>query len=156
MPNLTFLIAETNVDISDAKAIFLDYLDYLAGAVCGAIEKQDLDEEFSNFPAYYDFLCLAKIDGKTVGACGVKPIDSGICEIKRLFVRPEGRGLKLGERLTLLAMETAKTRQYKQMYLHSDPALSHALKIYEKLGFENTQRYYDYSDGCSLYMKKTL
>jgi len=149
-------IPTSQADFKHVEALFRDYLTYLDGAVCGATEQQNLDPEFDQFPAYYDFLCLAKIGDKPVAACGVKKLEPGLCEIKRLFARPEGRGQNLGERLTVLAMEEARRRGFSQMYLHTDPALSHAVTLYQRLGFADTERYYDYPDGCSLYMKKTL
>ncbi len=149
-------IPTDRVDFKYVESLFRDYLKYLDGAVCGATEQQNLGPEFDQFPAYYDFLCLAKFNSRPVAACGVKKLEAGLCEIKRLFARPEGRGQNFGERLTVLAMKEAKRRGFNQMYLHTDPALSHAVALYQRLGFTDTERYYDYPDGCSLYMKKTL
>ena len=149
-------IAVSPDDVIAVKAIFLEYLEFIEGFLCQPLDFQGTDKEFSTFPAVYDFLLLAKLDGKPVAACGVKNFKPGISELKRLFARPAGRGHNLGERLTIAAMNEARNRGYKDMYLDTDPGLTHANRIYEKLGFEDIPRYYENPMGCSRYMKISL
>ena len=149
-------IAQTKDDIDAVKAIFLEYLDFIEDFLCQPLDFQGTEAEFSTFPAVYDFLLLAKLDGKPVAACGVKNHKPGISELKRLYARAEGRGHQLGERLTVAAMVESRKRGYKEMYLDTDPGLAHANRIYEKLGFTDIPRYYENPMGCSRYMKISL
>jgi len=149
-------IAHTPEDVNSVKAIFQEYLAFIEDFLCQPLDFQGTEKEFSTFPAVYDFLLLAKLDGKPVAACGVKNFKPGISELKRLFARPEGRGHNLGEKLTIAAMDEARRRGFTEMYLDTDPGLTHAVKIYKKLGYTEIPRYYDNPMGCSLYMKISL
>ncbi len=149
-------LAETSNDIAAVKAIFLEYLEFIEDFLCQPLDFQGTEKEFSTFPAVYDFLLLAKLEGEPVAACGVKNFKPGISELKRLYARKAGRGFNLGERLTVAAMGEARNRGYQDMYLDTDPGLTHAIRIYEKLGFEDIPRYYDNPMGCSKYMKISL
>jgi len=148
--------ANSTEDIAAVKAIFLEYLKFIEDFLCQPLDFQGTEKEFSTFPDVYDFLLLAKLDGQAVAACGVKNHKPGISELKRLYARPMGRGHNLGERLTLAAMGESKKRGYNEMYLDTDPGLTHANQIYEKLGFEDIPRYYENPMGCSRYMKISL
>ncbi len=149
-------LAETPAEIAAVKSIFLEYLEFIEDFLCQPLDFQGTEAEFSTFPAVYDFLLLAKIDAQPVAACGVKNFKPGISELKRLYARPEGRGHNLGERLTVAAMEESRRRGYQDMYLDTDPGLTHANRIYEKLGFTDIPRYYENPMGCSRYMKISL
>jgi len=79
-----------------------------------------------------------------------------ICELKRLYSRPKGRGRGLGKKLTQATIIAAREHGYKQIYLDTDPGLRHANAVYEALGFKDIERYYDNPMGCSRYMALTL
>jgi len=153
---ISIALAESETDVEAVKTIFLEYLQFIEDFLCQPLDFQGTDKEFSTFPAVYDFLLLAKLDGEPVAACGVKDFKPGISELKRLFARQEGRGHRLGEKLTVAAMDEARKRDFKEMYLDTDPGLTHAVAIYEKLGFTDIPRYYENPMGCSKYMKISL
>jgi len=154
--DISIALAESETDVEAVKTIFLEYLQFIEDFLCQPLDFQGTDKEFSTFPAVYDFLLLAKLDGEPVAACGVKDFKPGISELKRLFARQEGRGHRLGEKLTVAAMDEARKRDFKEMYLDTDPGLTHAVAIYEKLGFTDIPRYYENPMGCSKYMKISL
>ncbi|WP_371396555.1 GNAT family N-acetyltransferase [Fretibacter rubidus] len=156
MSQISIINAKTKDDIAAVKAVFIDYMafieDYLGQSLC----FQGTDAEFATFPDIYDALLLVRLDGEAVAACGIKPFKPGICELKRLYCRPAGRGHRLGQRLTERAISQAKTLGYSQMFLDTDAGLTHANKIYEALGFKDIDRYYDNPMGCSRYMALDL
>ncbi len=154
--NLSIGLAETAEDIDAVKSIFLQYLDFIEDFLCQPLDFQGTEKEFSTFPAVYDFLLLAKLDSEPVAACGVKAFKPEIAELKRLFALPGGRGHGLGEKLTIASLEESRSRGFKEMYLDTDPGLTHAVAIYEKLGFTDIPRYYENPMGCSRYMKISL
>ena len=152
----TIHIAETPEDIASAKVIFQEYMVFIEDFLGESLCFQGTEAEFSNFPDAYDFLLLAKVDGAPVAACGVKPLKDRICELKRLYCRPSGRGHNLGERLTITSLNEARRRGYTEMFLDTDLGLAHACRIYEKLGFTDIERYYENPMGCSRYMALAL
>ncbi len=148
--------AETPQDIEAVKSIFIEYMTFIETFLGQDLNFQGTDKEFATFPDIYDELLLAKLEGRAVGACGIKPFKGNICELKRLYCRPEGRGHNLGERLTIASIEAARRHGYEEIYLDTDPGLTHANRIYEKLGFTDIDRYYDNPMRSSRYMKKSL
>ena len=154
--SVTLNIAQTPEDIAAVKAIFLEYMAFIEDYLGESLNFQGTDKEFADFPATYDVLLLAKIGEKPVAACGVKLFKPGICELKRLYSRPSGRGHQLGRKLTQAAINEARTLGYITMYLDTDRGLTHANSIYEALGFKDIERYYDNPMGCSRYMALTL
>ena len=154
--NITIGIAKTAEDIAAVKTIFLEYMEFIENYLGESLGFQGTEKEFADFPDIYDALFLAKIDGEPVAACGLKPFKPGICELKRLYSRPEGRGRGLGKKLIQATIIAAREDGYKQIYLDTDPGLIHANAVYEALGFKDIERYYDNPMGCSRYMALTL
>jgi len=154
--SVTINIARTASDIAAVKAIFLEYMTFIESYLGESLHFQGTEKEFANFPDTYHALILAKVNGNPVAACGLKPFKTGICELKRLYCRPTGRGYQLGLKLTKAALTEARQQGYAQIYLDTDRGLTHANAIYEGLGFEDIERYYDNPMGCSRYMALTL
>lgn len=105
------------------------------------------ERELASLPLPYELLLLGFVDGKAAGCALVKPITrlpEKACELKRLWVRPEFRGLNLGRELTQRAMQEASERGYTAMYLDTVPAaMQTAHRLYLDLGFEPIERYND-------------
>ena len=149
-------IAQTAEDIAAVKDIFLEYMGFIETYLGESLGFQGTEKEFADFPNIYDALFLATLNGVPVAACGLKPFKPGICELKRLYCRPAGRGHQLGFKLTQAALKEARRRDYKEIYLDTDRGLTHANLVYETLGFEDIDRYYDNPMGCSRYMALSL
>ena len=129
--------------IAAVRAVFLDYLRFIEAYLGQSLDFQNTAREFADFPHTYDALWLAELDGRAVGAVGLKPFDAGRAELKRLFVRPDGRGHGLGEALCRHCVIGARERGYRTLLLDTDAGLTHANAVYERLGFTDTPRYYD-------------
>ena len=154
--SLTIEKAQSKGDIESVKAIFLEYMAFIENFLGESLDFQGTEKEFADFPKTYDALLLAKVNGEPVAACGLKPFKTGICELKRLYCRPNGRGHQLGLKLTQATIIEARIHGYNEMYLDTDPGLIHANAVYEALGFEDIERYYDNPMGCSRYMALKL
>lgn len=155
MQNITINIATTQTDIKAVKTLFLEYIDFIEAYLGRSLAFQKTDAEFKSFPAFYDRLYLARLDGVPAAACGIKPFRGPICELKRLYCRPEARGYGVGKALIKLCLDDAKNRQYTEIYLDTDHGLVHANAIYESMGFKDIDRYYD-SPIDSRFMAKKL
>jgi carbonic anhydrase len=89
-------------------------------------------------------LLLAKAAGDVVGCVGLRPLEPGICEMKRLWVEPGWGGYGIGRALTQAVIDAARDLGYKRMRLDTLPALMPAAQhLYRGLGFQEIPAYYD-------------
>lgn len=118
-----------------------------------------LFEVFNSTPTSTYF--IAEKDGKIIGGAGIYPTNAlpqATCELVKMYLLPEARGIGLGRMLIEKCISTAKQSGYKQIYLESMPELRKALSVYEKFGFEYLTAPMGRSGhtGCSLWMLKKL
>ena len=104
---------------------------------------------------------LAEINNKIVGGGGIYPTDGlppDTCELVKMYLLPEARGLGLGRTLIEKCIEAAAENGFKKIYLETMPELKQALSVYEKFGFEFLKGPMGNSGhtGCSLWMLKQL
>jgi ribosomal protein S18 acetylase RimI-like enzyme len=85
---------------------------------------------------------VARVSGKVVGCVMMQRIDEHTCEMKRMFLSPEGRGLGLGRLLAESIMQAARESGYTTMRLDTGRNHDAALKLYRSLGFEEIPPYY--------------
>ena len=103
-------------------------------------------------------LWLAEDDHEVAGCIALRPIlalESGACEVKRLYVRPAYRGLGLAHALLDAAEEYARNAGYEAIYLDTFDALTVATRFYAQRGYEPIERYND-NPQATIFMKRTL
>jgi len=104
---------------------------------------------------------VAEIDNKLMGGAGIYPTDglpAGTCELVKMYLLPEARGLGLGKTLIEKSLALAKDNNYGYVYLESMPELKKALTVYEKFGFTYLKGPMGNSGhfGCELWMLKKI
>jgi ribosomal protein S18 acetylase RimI-like enzyme len=133
--------ANTDERIAQAKALFQEYAESLGFDLC----FQNFDVEMDRFPDQYSpprgGLFLALSQNRPIGCVGVRYFDEGICEMKRLYVRPAFRGKHAGRNLAVAAIEAGKTLGYKQMRLDTLRSMERANQLYKTLGFVEIEPY---------------
>ena len=101
------------------------------------LQLQHFDQEVEHLEEKYGWpngrLYIAFYDDKIAGCIGLKKIDDEICEMKRLYVRPEFRGIHIGNVLAKKVIDEAKEIGYKSMVLDTFPFLTSAIKMYKKI-----------------------
>ena len=138
---------ESPVLVEQVRELFTEYHAWLGEVVC----SQRLAEEIASLPGPYappeGRLLLARDRaGEPVGVVGVRPFETGVCEMKRLYVRPDSRGAGLGRLLARKAIGAAQELGYLEMRLTTLPgAMEPALAMYRSLGFEDTKPFTDHS-----------
>lgn len=119
------------------------------------------DALFELFQTKKSAYFVAETDGKILGGGGIYPTEGlpeNTCELVKMYLLPEARGIGLGRSLIERCLEMARTKGFQQVYLETLPELKLAVKVYEKFGFEylsaplgNTKHF-----GCGLWMLKKL
>ncbi len=79
---------------------------------------------------------LYEWQGRAAGCAGLKKIDSDICEMKRLYVRPAFRKKGIGKKLALEIINEARIIGYQYMRLDTLASMQEAVQLYESLGFK--------------------
>ena len=143
--SLTEIIpAHSADDISHAREPFREYEAWLEVDLC----FQSFERELAELPGKYappdGRLLLAVDDGNVAGCAALRKIGDGICEIKRLFLRPQFRGKGLGRQLAELIIAEAKQIGYERMRLDTlPPKMNDAIALYRSLGFKEIEPYYN-------------
>ena len=119
------------IDIAIVRELFREYADSL-GVDLGF---QDFDKEVATLPGDYDPILVAHWNGEVAGCVALHPIDTIVCEVKRLYVRPEFRGHAIGRSLAERIMAVAREKGFKKMRLDTLPMMAEAQKLYQSLGF---------------------
>ncbi|GAA3546016.1 bifunctional helix-turn-helix transcriptional regulator/GNAT family N-acetyltransferase [Zobellella aerophila] len=81
-------------------------------------------------------------DGQLLGGTGIGPVagSPGTCELQKMYLAADGRGLGLGKRLALYALAQARAMGYRRCYLETTACLGEALALYRSLGFQPSSR----------------
>src|ERR1700729_1239051 len=154
---LTFAQAETAPQIAQVRELFLEYAQSLGFSLC----FQNFDQELAELPGDYappaGRLLLAEYDAQLAGCVALHKLDSAICEMKRLYLRPQfcGKGLVclLAERIIAEARQIC----YQRMSLDSvEPLMKDAVAMYRKLGFREIPAYCENHIAGALYMELLL
>jgi putative acetyltransferase len=130
-------------DLDAVRDLFLEYAGSLNFSLC----FQDFESELGGLPGAYappaGTLLLARVDGSVAGCVGVRPLDAGRCEMKRLYLREFCRGSGGGRVLAERAITFARKAGYTSMLLDTLPQMTAAMRLYYELGFVRCKPYYD-------------
>jgi ribosomal protein S18 acetylase RimI-like enzyme len=133
--------ASTDKDIETAKILFVEYADSLGFDLA----FQDFDKELANLPGQYcpprGCLLLAEYKNQPAGCVALRPLSDEICEMKRLYVRPQFRDLGIGRALADTIIEKARKIGYTLMRLDTVPTMKTARALYQSLGFKQINPY---------------
>ena len=121
---------------------------------------QEIDAELAGLPGEYappeGALFVATGPDRLAGMIGLRPFEDGICEMKRLFVRPDARGRGLAKQLIAVALDEARRLRYSEIRLDTLPMMGDAQSLYVSLGFRDIAPYYDTPIAGTRFMAKRL
>jgi ribosomal protein S18 acetylase RimI-like enzyme len=155
----TLLITQASLSehVDQARQLFLEYAQSLGFSLC----FQNFDQELKSLPGAYASpsgrLLLAHDSAAAAGCVGLRKLESGICEMKRLYVRPAYRGNGLGKLLVDRVIAEARAIGYERMRLDTiASSMQLAIEMYRRAGFREIPPYCHNPMDEALYMELTL
>ncbi len=152
-------ISKINTEGNQLQAaiqLFKDYHTELNVDLCFQNFDAELKHPLKLYGEPHGCLLIAFFNDVIIGCVALKKIEDTICEMKRLYVKPEFRKLKAGKILVEKILDEAKQLGYTKMKLDTLQTLTAAVGLYQKLGFENTTAYYNNPLNDVVYMEKEL
>jgi ribosomal protein S18 acetylase RimI-like enzyme len=154
---LSFTQAETSAHISQARGLFLEYAQSLGFSLC----FQNFDKELADLPGDYappaGRLLLAEYEDQLAGCVALHKLEPTICEMKRLYLRPQFRGKGLGRALADHVISESRKIGYELLRLDTvEPVMKDAVSMYRKLGFKEIAPYRENPMPGTLYMELQL
>jgi len=153
---VTYRIANTKEDFETGKKLFEEYVDSLNVD----LSFQDFSKELDTVGQQYNMpsggLLLAFADDLPAGCAGIRLLDDGIAELKRMYIKDEFRGLKIGVALLQRSVDLAKTLGYKKIRLDTLASMTKAQQLYKLFGFYEIDAYRYNPLAGTIYMEKEL
>ena len=138
------IVPATSADqIARARRLFKEY----EASLGIELTFQGFAQEVAALPGAYappaGRLFLATDGVEPRGCVALRPLSGGLCEMKRLYVRPTARGARLGRRLAETVIREARAIGYTRMRLDTLPSMKEAFALYQTLGFREIAPYYE-------------
>jgi len=136
-----FDAASSAESIKQVRKLFLEYAKSLDFKLC----FQDFDKELASLPGEYAppsgrlFIAIEK--SKPVGCVGLRPLQDGACEMKRLYVKPDHRREGIGRAMAQLVISEANAIGFSKMRLDTVSSMIPAITLYKSLGFREISPY---------------
>jgi GNAT superfamily N-acetyltransferase len=157
LPGLTLVQAECPAHVAQARELFQEYAQSLGVNLC----FQNFEQELAGLPGHYappdGRLLLAEYDGQLAGCVALHKWEDGVCEMKRLYLRPSFRGKGLGRAIAEKIIVEARSIGYQRMRLDTiGPLMKDAVEMYRKLGFREIAPYRPNPIAGAMYMELQL
>lgn len=150
------IVAHAEACLPSVRQLFTEYANSLDIDLC----FQSFDRELAGLPGKYappdGRLFLALENKQSVGCVALRRLDDGVCEMKRLYVRPGFRGRGLGRNLADETILAAREIGYTRMRLDTLSSMGSAIALYESLGFQRIPAYYDNPSNLAIFMELKL
>jgi GNAT superfamily N-acetyltransferase len=155
--DVTIFPASTPAQIAQARELFLEYASSLGFSLC----FQNFGAELAALPGDYTppegRLLLAEWDGDLGGCGALHKLENDVCEMKRLYLRPQFRGKGIGRMMAERLIAESRAIGYRSMRLDTvGPVMKDAVAMYRKLGFKEIAAYRENPMPGTIYMELQL
>jgi len=149
--------AESSAQVARARELFLEY----AQSLGFSLGFQNFDKELAELPGDYappdGRLLLAEYQNQLAGCVALHKLNGEICEMKRLYLRPQFRGKGFGGVLAARIIAEAREIGYQRMRLDTvEPVMGDAVGMYRRIGFKEIDPYRANPMAGALYMELKL
>ncbi|OGU12944.1 MAG: hypothetical protein A2X61_09155 [Ignavibacteria bacterium GWB2_35_12] len=147
---------ESVEQVNIVRSLFIEYSEELGFE----LDFQDFNKELEQLPGKYSapdgLLLLAYYYDSIAGCVGLCRFEQDICEMKRLYIKPEFRGKGIGIKLSEAVIYEAKKIGYDKMRLDTISYMKEAIGIYRKLGFYEIRKYRHNPFSDAVFMELVL
>jgi len=154
------LLVSRGAEIEQVRELFREYQLSLEVDLSFQNFEQELRELPGEYQPPYGALLLALVEGQPAGCCALRPLltsdYSNACEMKRLYVRPAFRGLRLGRQLVEQTLLLAQQAGFDHMLLDTLNDMEAARELYQDCGFVEVAPYYHNPLPGAHYLKVEL
>ncbi len=154
--------ADSPSDLDAARELFREY----AASLPFSLAYQGFEDELAGLPGKYAAplgrILLAWDGPSAVGCIAVRPLVAQprdltpVCEMKRMYVRPQARGRKVGRALCEGLLAFSRNAGYRLMKLDTESDFVAATALYRSMGFTPCPRYNDDPLPSTIWMSKVL
>ena len=138
---VTLIRPRSTEEWSEAARLVSEY----AAALNVALDFQDFEHERTHLEDAYGHtgavFLLARNEGEFVGCGAIRRFSETACEMKRLYVGPDGQRQGIGRMLATALIAEARLLGYQTMLLDTLPSMRQAQALYATLGFKPVAPY---------------
>lgn len=157
MPALMILQAASAADLDAIRSLMRAFVEWHRkrhaediALIDSYFDAGEFERELAGLPGKYappkGSLLLACHDGRPAGCVALRDLGDGVCEMKRMFVPEDLRGLGVGRALAKRVLADARAAGYSRMRLDTSRNQNEAITLYESAGFRRIRPYYEMSD----------
>lgn len=170
LPTISIRLAETDADFQAARALSYDWakthreeFPEYRSLIDRFFDPEEYRETVENLHVIHarprGAVLLAEIDGEPAGCVMYQPLEPAVAEIKRLYVKPIGRGHGLGKALLKAMIKQMRADGYRSARFNSAKFLDHARTLYKSVGFKeipNPENLPGYLSDVAYFMERRL
>lgn len=146
---IDLVVAEKDQSLPEIRELFAEYLEWANARINQEFQVSfDIPTLIEDTMQHLDYfmppsgrLLLAYADGQLAGIAGLKGLEQGIGEVKRMYVRPQQRGKGIGRALIGRLLEQAAQIGYQRVRLDSARFMHEAHRLYRSAGFKDIPAY---------------
>jgi carbonic anhydrase len=150
------IVSRYDAAIPAIRGFFRDYAAWMGVN----LSFQRFDEEMATLPGCYSAptgrLLVGERDGRPAGCVGIRAISESMCEMKRMYVAPEDRGVGVGTALAVAAIRAAQEMGFHRLVLDAIPSMRMAVKLYREMGFTEAPACYPAPLEGAMYLSLDL
>jgi carbonic anhydrase len=154
---LKIISAESQPSVNQVRLLFEEYAAEWPGP---DLDAENFAEELTHLPGIYapphGRLLIALFDKQSAGCIALRKLSDEICEVKRLYVKPEFRNMGIGRRLVEAVLEEAREIGFARVHLDTIEAMEKARALYRSFGFREIEPYNDKKSGNAVFMALLL